>query len=597
MTFPPATILQLFDAGLKKYEPGSTLFSTKRSGRWHPISVEAFTTQVREVAMGLYALGVRPGDRVSIHSENSTEWMVVDQAVQSIGAANVPIYTTQPGDQIRFILGNSGAKVHFVSGDELFADTKSIIREVSGVKAIVTFSASKHEKLKHYETLLKEGRKQIAKTPKLFDKLKKKVKPDDLATLIYTSGTTGVPKGVMLTQNNIASNIRGSLERIPFTMEEAKGQNILSYLPLSHVFERLMTYLYVSMGGRVHYIEEVDDIKDDFKHIQPFFFATVPRLLEKIQTGVKVRGQDFDGLRKRLYYWAIYLAERYDPEHPPTGLAAAKRMVADKVVYSKIRELFGGNLCGMISGGAALSPDLFRFVNALGLYCGQGYGLTETSPVIAVQDRKHLRIGSSGLPLTDVEVKIAEDDEILVKGPNVMKGYFMDKELTREVMTSDGWLMTGDVGKIDEDGYLYITDRKKDLFKLSTGKYVAPQNIENRLVGSGFVEQAVILGEQRKFCAALIAPNIANIHKRLKREGYTPEEPIHTDPKVRELVQTEVDRANRDLTPWETVKRFELLEQPLSIEGGELTPTLKVKRPVVNEKYAEQISRLYEDEE
>jgi long-chain acyl-CoA synthetase len=595
MKYSPTTLPELLDKGLEKYTD-SRFAVTKRNGNWIETSKKEFIEKVRNFAMGLYELGVRPGDKVSIHSENCTEWIICDLAILSIGAANVPIYSTQPGDQIKYILENSETKVHIVSDEEMFAETKSLIKEVKNVKAIISIHQTKHKKLKLFDAVIKSGQKYAEENPELFDQLKGEVKPDDIATLIYTSGTTGVPKGVMLTHNNIASNVQYSLDRLPFDEERFRGENVLSYLPLSHVFERMIDYMYIAMGSEIYYIETIDEIRDDFLYVKPFFLATVPRLLEKIQTGVKVRGQEFSGLKKNLYYWAIYRTEEYDPEHPPTGLEAIKHKIADKLVYSKIRDMFGGNLSGVVSGGAALSPEVFQFMNAIGIICVQGYGLTETSPVISVQNPGNMRIGTSGKPLEDVEVKIAEDKEILVRGPNVMKGYYNMPEQTAEVLDEDGWFKTGDIGKIDDDGFLYITDRKKSMFKLSTGKYVAPQNIENKLINSGYIDQVVVIGYQRKFCSALIVPTYDNVIKRLKRDRYTPEKPYSKDEKVRELIQKEVDKTNKDLSPWEQVKKFVLLEEPLSIDSGELTPTMKVKRSVVKEKYDEEIESMYPDE-
>ena len=539
---------------------------------------------------------MRQGVKVAIHSENSTEWIMCDLAILSLGAANVPIYTTQPGDQIKYILENSDSIVHIVSNDELFAETKPLIKSVKRIKAVISIHGSKHKKLLKFEDVIEEGKKLNEEKPDLFDSLRKAVKPDDLATLIYTSGTTGLPKGVMLTHNNIASNVEASLEKLPFSAERFRGENILSYLPLSHVFERMIEYMYMSMGCRLYYIEVVEKIRDDMAYIKPFFMASVPRLLEKIHTGVKVKGQELSGAKKNLYYWAIYMTENYDPENPPRGLGAIKHKIADKLVYSKIRELFGGNLSGVVSGGAALSPDVFRFMNAIGFICVQGYGLTETSPVITVQTPGAMRIGTSGKAISGVEVKIAEDGEILTRGPHIMKGYYKNEEQTKEVMTDDGWFKTGDIGKIDEDGFLYITDRKKSMFKLSTGKYVSPQNVENQISGSGFIEQVVVIGYQKKFCSALIVPAYDNVLKRLKRDGYEPTSPRSKDEKISELIQQEVDKANKTLSPWETVKKFVLLEEPLSIDSGELTPTMKVKRPVVHEKFKEEIESMYGDD-
>jgi len=595
MKYSPTTLADLLYKGLEKYS--DERFSvTKRDGKWTETSKTDFVEKAHHFAMGLYELGVRPGDKVSIHAENCTEWLICDLAILSIGAANVPIYSTQPGDQIKYILENSEAKVHIVSNDEMFAETKSLIKAIKTVKAVISILPSKHKKLKQFDAVIKSGESYAKENPDLLNELKGSVKPDDTATIIYTSGTTGVPKGVMLTHNNIASNVQYSLDRLPFDVERFQGERVLSYLPLSHVFERMIEYMYISMGCEIFFIEAIDEIKDDFLYVEPFFFATVPRLLEKVQTGVKVRGQEFSGLKKNLYYWAIYKTEEYDPENPPKGLDAIKHKIADKLIYSKIRELFGGKLSGVVSGGAALSPEVFRFMNAIGIVCVQGYGLTETSPVISVQTPGSMRVGTSGKPLEDVEVKIADDKEILVRGPNVMKGYYKLPEQTQEVLDDDGWFKTGDVGKIDEDGFLYITDRKKAMFKLSTGKYVAPQNVENKLLNSGFIDQIVVIGYQKKFCSALIVPAFDNVVKRLKRSGYTSEKPYNEDEKVRELIQKEVDKTNESLSPWERVKKFVLLEDPLSIDSGELTPTMKVKRSVVKEKYEDKIESMYEEE-
>ncbi len=593
--YEPSTIPSAVGEGISSFTQ-DVMIATKRNGNWVEMGRDEFLTKVRHFALGLYELGVRKGDRVSLHSENSAEWLICDQAILSIGAVDVPIYTTQPGEQIKYILENSEAKVHIVSTDELFSDTKPIMKGIENVKAVISIFGSKHEKLRTFDEILKMGKQKEQDAPNLFDELKADVEPDQLATLIYTSGTTGDPKGVMLTHNNIASNLLASLERVPFDDDPQSGERMLSYLPLSHVFERMITYMYLSMGYPIYYIDEVEQIRDDFDHVQPFFLATVPRLLEKIHTGIKVKGQEMSGLKKRLYYWAIDLAGEYDPENPPSGLHALKHKFADKLVYSKIRELFGGKLLGFISGGAALSPDLFRFFNAIGLYCGQGYGLTETSPVLSVTDTDHMRVGSSGTALSNVELKISEDDkEILAKGPNIMQGYYNNEEKTKEVFTDDGWFRTGDIGKL-EDGYLFITDRKKSVFKLSTGKYIAPQIIENKLINSGYIDQAMVIGYQRKFCSALIVPSYDNIERRLNVGSHGEDNDLSKNKKVRELVQKEVNKVNRELSPWETVKQFVLLAEPFTIESGELTPTQKTKRPVITERYAEEIDSMYADE-
>jgi len=589
----PTTIPAVIDKGISSHSQ-DVFISTKRNGNWVEMDKPEFLEKVRHLALGLYDLGVRTGDRVSLHSENSAEWLVCDQAIVSIGAINVPIYTTQPGKQVKYILENSESKVHIVSNDALFADTKPIMKGIECVEAIITIFGSKHKKLRPIDEILEMGRQKNEEEPELFEQLKSSLEPDQLATLIYTSGTTGDPKGVMLTHNNVASNVRASMERIPFDDEVRKGENMLSYLPLSHVFEKVITYMYLSLGYPIYYIEDVEEIREDFQYVKPFFFATVPRLLEKIHTGIKVKGQEMSGLKKRIYYWALDWASEYDPEHPPSGLDALAHKFADKMVYSKIRALFGGNLLGFTSGGAALSPELFRFFNAIGLKGSQGYGLTETSPVLSVTDEDHMRVGSSGPALSNVELKIAEDGEILAKGPNVMQGYYNNEEKTNEVFTEDGWFKTGDIGKL-EDGYLFITDRKKSVFKLSTGKYIAPQTIENKLINSGYIDQAVVIGYKRKFCSALIVPNFENIERRLNVDAHSEDNNLSSNSEVRQLIQDEVDKVNKELSPWETVKKFVLLDGPFTIESGELTPTQKTKRPVVIERYAEEIDSIYED--
>jgi len=595
MKYEPKTLIEIVDEGLAYY-PEGMFISTKRNGTWHEMTVEDFIEKIKFFGLGLVKLGVEKGDKVSLHSENRTEWLIADQAILSIGAVSVPIYTTQPGEQIKYILENSEAKVHIVSNDEMFADTKPIIKSVKPVTSVITFDPSKHKKLKHFDDILELGRQMHDEIPGLFNQLKLELDPEQMATLIYTSGTTGTPKGVMLTHNNISHNVRASIDRMPFKPGELKGRNVLSYLPLSHVFERLMSYMYISMGCKIYYTEDINEIRQDFQAVKPWFMATVPRLMEKIQTGVKVRGQELSGIQKQLYYWAIHRTENFDPDNPPSGLSAIPHKLADKLVYSKIRELFGGELKAVVSGGAALSPEVFCFINAIGIFIGQGYGLTETSPVICVQEQGNMKVGSSGKPLPDVKVKIADDGEILVKGPNVMKGYYKLEKESGEVFTEDGWFKTGDIGKLDDEGNVYITDRKKSVFKLSTGKYVAPQNVENQLLNSGFIDQIVVLGYKQKFCSALIVPAFDNVKRRLKRDGKDVKDPMSEDPDVRSLIQKEVEKFNRNLSPWEQVKKFELLDEMLSIENGELTPTMKVKRSVVKEKYSHLIEKMYKEE-
>ncbi len=596
MKYAPEIVPNIIQAGIEKNKTG--IFSAvKRNGEWIETSIEEFETKRRNLALGLYELGIRKGDRVSIHSENSTEWLICDQAVISIGAINVAVYTTQPADQIKYILENSEAKVHIVSNDDLFAETKPLMKEIETVKTVISIQPSKHKKLKGFEEVMELGEKLHEEKPELYKELQSAIEPDDLANINYTSGTTGVPKGVMLSHNNLASNVLASNERMAYDAEKANDPKILSYLPLAHMLERIASYIYIYTGVPIYYIEDVNEIKTDFITVKPIYFSTVPRLLEKIMAGLKVRGQELSGLKKQLYYWAINLAEGYDPEDPPTGLDKLKFKIADKAVYSKIREGLGGNLVGMMVGGAALAPPVMRFFNGIGLKCGQGYGLTETSPVATGSKPDWIRIGSAGLPITDVEIKIADDGEILIKGPNIMQGYYKMPEKTEEVFTEDGWFCSGDIGHIDEDGWLFITDRKKSMFKLSTGKYVAPQPIENALVNNGFIDQAMVVGDGQKFCAAIIIPDWKNMEKRFDRFGHDlPDTNRIENEHVISRIQKEVNKVNKKLPNWEKIKKFELLEEPFTIEDGELTAKMSIKRSGVMKNHKELIDSIYQED-
>lgn len=597
MKYEPAVVPLLIEEGMKKNKLG-ILSAVKRNGQWIETTVDDFKKQVRNLAYALYEMGVRKGDRVSIHSENSTEWLICDQAVLSIGAVNVAVYTTQPGDQIKYILENSEAKVHIVSNDELFESVKDVIKGIKTVEAIITIQPSAHKKLRNWKETLEAGEAYGKENPDLFDELRNAIEPDDLANINYTSGTTGVPKGVMLTHMNLASNALASLARMPFDTDTSDSPKVLSYLPLAHMLERIASYLFICSGASIYYVEDVQEFKSDLVTIKPIYFATVPRLLEKIMTGLKVRGQELTGVKKNIYYWAIRFAESYDPEQPPTGIDLVKWKFADKMVYSKIREGMGGNLIGTTVGGAALAPNVMRFFNGIGLKCGMGYGLTETSPVMTANLKDHIRIGSAGKALEDVEIRIAEDGEIQTKGPNLMVGYYKLPDKTKEVMTDDGWFCTGDIGYIDDDGWLFITDRKKSMFKLSTGKYVAPQPIENALINSGFIDQAIVLGSEEKFCAALIVPDWTNMEKRFAQKGVKyPTEDITHNKTVIDKIQIEVDKVNKKLPHWEKVKKFVLLESPFTIDKGELTPKLSVKRSVVKEHYKDEINSIYREAE
>jgi long-chain acyl-CoA synthetase len=587
------TITGLVEEGLKNNSTGIAM-ATKRKGKWIETSVEDFRTRIRHFALGMHQLGVKRGDKVAIHSENSTEWMIVDQALLAIGAVSVPIYSTQPGDQIGYIINDAGAVYYIYSTDELYDAFKPVAEKSTSLKGLICLISTEEKTAISIDEIYAMGREKEESDPGIYSELRSKVDSDDLASLIYTSGTTGNPKGVMLTHFNITSNVQSSYDRIPFDMNRYRGGKFLSYLPLSHVYERMINYLYLFMGYPIYYIEKLEELPEDFQEIRPLLFATVPRLLEKIHTGFHKKADELSGFKKKLFTWALALADDYDLDNRPTGLGLLKLKIADALVYKKLREFMGGNIIAINSGGAALAPNLMNFFNAIGIHCNQGYGLTETSPVLTVTTPDHIKSGSSGKAIEGVELRIADDGEILARGPNIMKGYYNDPEATSEVLTEDGWFHTGDIGRIDEDGFIFITDRKKSMFKLSTGKYVSPQHVENTLLNSRYIEQVVVLGAHRKFCSALIVPNMDVVKKALKIEGitYDESEPGFEE-NVERLIQKEVDKMNEILPKWEQIKKFALLDSVLTIESGELTPTLKTKRNIVHEKYRDKIETIY----
>jgi len=588
--YTPTTLLALVEQGLPRNVTPATI-ATKRDGKWLETPRAEFERQVERFAYGLHALGVRRGDRVAIHSENSAEWLIADLAVLSLGAIDVPIYTTQPADQIEYIVENSEAVVYIVSSARLYGAVAGCLPRCAGLKATIGIRGAFGEGMLSWQDVLAKGEQAKAAEPGFLAESRAQVKPDDLATFIYTSGTTGTPKGVMLTHWNLASNVLSSLERMPWDIEGSRGEKILSYLPLSHVFERMLAYLYLNVGYPIWFVENFEEMLQDLASVKPVHFSSVPRLLEKVYAAIHAKGATLSGAQKKIFEWGIGLADRYDVEKPLGFADRVQYAIADALVFKKVRALFGGRLEAITSGGAALSKEVMNFINAVGIFCGQGYGLSETSPVIAVYTKGKLRAGSVGEPITGVEVKIAEDGEILVRGPNVMQGYFKMPEATAEVL-KEGWFHTGDVGHL-EDGKLFITDRKKELMKLSTGKYIAPQPIERRLAASRYIEQAVVIGNSRSFCTALIVLDAVAIGNWLKEQGGEVPGDIASLPSVKELIQREIDQVNTDLPHWEQVKKFALITRPWSIETGELTPTLKIKRRVIHEKHADEIQTLY----
>lgn len=581
-------LFDIVESGYERHATGIQLV-TKRNGVWIETSTEDFKRMVHHAALGFYDLGLRKGDRVAIHSENNTEWIVVDQALMTIGAVPVPIYTTLPTDQIAYIVRSCEASAYVVSGPELYEAFEPEREQLSFVKHLV-YTVNPVKGARGLQQLIDRGAELAAENPGMWEYLKSEVTPDDLATLIYTSGTTGFPKGVMITHGNLSYTINVGIERIPFALEDKADKAVLAYLPLSHIFERAIDLVYMKYGYTIYYVEKVDEIPIDVKTVKPYFFGTVPRLLEKLHTAFRTKVNETSGIKKALGNWALDMAENQDVGEVRGLSKRIKFAIADKLVYSKLKGALGGELMGMVSGGAALSPKLLNFYNGIGILLLQGYGLSETAPLLTLCEEGKMRQGSVGKTIRGVELVIAEDGEIIARGPNIMKGYWNQPNETAEVLKEDGWFHTGDIGVMDADGYVFITDRKKDLFKLSTGKYVAPAHIETSLMMSPLVDHAAVLGSHQKFCSALIVPNQPALKKALNAKGELDVE------KAEALIQVVVDQVNEKLPPWEKIKKFALLDAEFSIQTGELTPSLKLKRRVIHEKFSDRIARIYESE-
>lgn len=593
----PRTLLSLVDTGLQSNETGIAL-AVKRDGKWIETSISEFNERVERLAAGLYALGIRANDKVGLHAENCTEWIICDHAILSLGAATVPIYATQPGDQIQYILSDAGVKIHITSSQKLFNNFAPYVAQLPNVQHI-GFWGTYQEDMKTMDEVCALGRETLAAQPNLVKESRAKIQPDDLATLIYTSGTTGLPKGVMLTHWNIASNVEAILESGFFVDPKLHRQGkLLSYLPLSHIFERAMSFLAFSLGLPLYFIPNIDNFLQDIQEVKPIHFTTVPRLLEKVYSGIQSKIENTAGIKRKLARWAFDKANNYTTGESRDDFGWK---LADKLVLSKFRELFGGNLVGITSGGAALPAKIMNFINGIGINCAQGYGLTETSPVLTIYDPKQLIAGSSGKALIGVELKLVPTEggmegegEIVARGPNIMKGYYNRPEDTAEVLTTDGWFYTGDIGRMNEEGFLFITDRKKELMKLSTGKYVAPSPLEDAIILSAYIDQACVVGSSQKFCAALIVPNVPNcVHALKEHHVHITEENFFQNPESKHFLMGIIQEINKTFPAWEQVKNIALLEAPFSIEGGELTPKLSMKRRVIQEKYSAEIEGLY----
>ena len=588
-----SSIKRLFDFPyyqLENYNLEKSLVS-KKQGKWIATSTQEYIDKANAISRGLIQLGVQPNDKVAIISmTNRTEWNICDIGILQTGAQDVPIYPTISQEDYAYILNHSQSVYCFVSCEFVLEKINNIKDQVPSLKGVYSFDTIAG--CNHWEKLLALGKDESYQ--KEVEKRKNNIKELDLATIIYTSGTTGKPKGVMLSHKNIVSNAINSTHRIPFELGKSKA---LSFLPVCHIYERMLLYMYQYCGVSIHFAESLETISENLQEIKPQVMTAVPRLLEKIYDKIYAKGADLRGIKKKLFFWAIELGLNYKPYGENGWWYEFQLKIANKLIFSKWRAALGGELEVVASGSAALQTRLAKIFNAAGIPIMEGYGLTETSPVVSVNDmrNKHFRIGSVGKIIKDTEVRIASDGEILVKGPQVMMGYYKDEELTNKVIKND-FFHTGDIGEIDQDGFLKITDRKKEMFKTSGGKYVAPQVVENAMKESFFIEQIMVIGDGEKMPAAFIQLNFDFVKDWAKRKGFeigTSAEEIIKNPRLLDRIQKEIDNHNKQFGNWEKVKKFELTPDIWSIESGHLTPTMKLKRKVIKEKYTKLYSRIY----
>jgi long-chain acyl-CoA synthetase len=586
-------ITRLFDFAyhqLEKYNIQDALV-TKQNGIWVKTSTQEYLDQANAISRALLQLGIKKNDKIAIISSNNrTEWHIMDVGVLQLGAQNIPIYPTISEADYEYILNHSEAIYCFVSDEEVLRKVNLIKNKVPNLKEIYSFNEIAG--CKNWSELLTLGNDKTNQA--IVDERKNAVNPYDLATIIYTSGTTGRPKGVMLSHNNIVSNVLDSASRIPF--DEGKSR-ALSFLPICHIYERMVTYIYQFYGSSIYFGESIEKISDNIKEVRPTVMTGVPRLIEKVYEKIIAKGSELTGIKRKLFFWAVAIGLRYEPYGANGFWYEFQLKIARKLIFSKWKEGLGGNLDLIVNGSAALQPRLARIFAAAEIYIMEGYGLSETSPVISVNDyRNHgFKIGTAGKIIDNVTIKIAADGEILCKGPNVMMGYFKDEILTKEAIV-DGYFHTGDIGEIDSDGFLKITDRKKEMFKTSGGKYIAPQLLENTMKQSRFIEQIMVIGDGQKMPAAFIQPSFEFVKEWAKLHnvslGATNEE-IIANPKVIERIQQEIDTLNEKFGNWEKIKRFELTPDVWSIAAGHLTPTMKLKRKVVMEMYKDLFNKIY----
>ena len=566
--------------------PKKDAFTQKENGKWVSVSIEEFIIKSKQFSTGLINLGVQKGDRLAVISNNRTEWHLTDLAVQQIGVVNAPLYPNITEADYEYILNDSGAKVVFVSDEDILAKILNIKSKIPSLEHIYSFNQISG--VNHYSDLLQKEVNEES-----LEVLKNEIKETDLATLIYTSGTTGNPKGVMLSHQNLVSNVLGSEDRLPV----GGDQRSLSFLPLCHVFERMIDYLYIYKSVSIYYAESIDAIGENLLEVKPHIFGTVPRLLEKVYDKIVAKGTALTGIKKWLFFWALDLGLKFDPIKSGGSWYNFQLKLANKLIFSKWREALGGNVRALASGGAALQPRLARVFTAAQIPVLEGYGLSETSPVISVNCLwpEGMMIGTVGMPLSNLDVKIAEDGEIIVKGPSIMIGYYNQSELTKEAIDDEGYFHTGDIGVLVDDKYLKITDRKKEIFKTSGGKYIAPQVMENKFKESRFIEQVMVVGEGEKMPAAFIQPDFAYLKDWCERKKipYTTNEEMIRKEEILNCYEKEMEVLNADFSNFEQIKRFELVDSVWTIDNGELTPTLKLKRKNILAKNQDLYKKIY----
>ncbi|WP_298287445.1 AMP-dependent synthetase/ligase [uncultured Lutibacter sp.] len=568
-------------------------FNTKYNDQWVATSTKEYIDKANAISRGLLKLGIKPGDKIAVASTtNRTEWNILDIGILQIGAIGVPIYPTITKDDFEYIFNHAEVTLCFISDEELFKKVSKVKKKVPTLKEIYSFEHV--DKCKNWEEIIELGKDETLQ-PEV-QKIMDSVKTEDLATIIYTSGTTGRPKGVMLSHSNIVSNVLDSMPRLPLKIGDFKA---LSFLPVCHIFERMLLYLYQYSGCSIYFAEAIDKIGDNLKEVKPNFMTVVPRLLEKVYDGIINKGSELKGIKKALFFWAVDLGLKWEPYNKNGWWYHKKLAIADKLIFSKWREALGGNIETMVSGSAALQPRLAKVFSAAGMPIMEGYGLTETSPVISVNMLKDhmMKIGTVGKTIDNVEVKIADDGEILVKGPNVMMGYYKDEEKTASVMTGE-YFHTGDKGEVDQDGFLKITGRKKEIFKTSGGKYIVPALLENSIKESRFIEQVLVIGEGQKLPAAIIQPSFEFLREwaRIHHEPISgSNQDLIENPHIIERIEKEIKKGNKGFGKWEKIKKFELTPDVWGIDNGLLTPTMKPKRDEIIKKYLYLYNKIYSE--